>query len=235
MVYSGSRKDALSYFANLGLEPPLHTNPLDYMLEISSVDLRTDEAEATTLKQVTMLIGEWEKYSSQTNPADVRQRSHKDDRSSASTPIDVEAAEAVRNAGTVKQAKRSSLMRQIMLLVRRTTQNLFRDRPLLLGFAAQTLVVGLVSGATFYLGAGPTNPSEVQTFKTILFQGHVSYFYLSLVLYIFLICGSLAVFDRERDDGLYGAIPMVVSTLLAYAPLNIVFSGVYGIICKSSL
>lgn len=235
VVYSGPRIDALPYFHSLGLGPSIHTNPLDFMLEISSVDRRRDDVEAESSHKVQRLISSWAGHLL-ADRVKVTDTAVAVPMYTGSTLLDAElGAPAFELVPSLHTIARATLPRQILIVSRRTIQNLYRDRPLLYAFAAQTLVAGSVTGAIFYLGSSPTSVNGIQTFKTLLFQGPVSYFYLTFVLYLFLVCSSLTVFDREREDGLYGAIPMVVSTIFAYAPVNIVFNTIYGVIRKCKL
>lgn len=211
IVYSGLRSQVLPYFARLGLEPRLHTNPLDFLLDISSVDQRTDEAEVTTGERVRHLVEAWSAYEESNSPKGSGEAALQvNDTATAVSTGTLQGKWRALHLETLKQRSgRPGLVRQSQLLINRAARNLLRDRLLLLGFLLQAVVIGLASGATFYLGAGPTNPNEIQTFKTVLFQSHSAFFYLSIVLFIFLFCQNLVVFDREREVRRFATRPII--------------------------
>jgi hypothetical protein len=53
----------LNYFDSIGLECPPYTNPAEFILDLSSVDNRTPEAEIESSERVQKLVTEWEKRS----------------------------------------------------------------------------------------------------------------------------------------------------------------------------
>lgn len=70
----------------------------------------------------------------------------------------------------------------------------------------------------------------IQSMKTIVYQSTPACFYLSIIIYTFILCGELVVFDREREDSLYGTIPWVAASFLSYLPSNVIFPTLYSII-----
>jgi hypothetical protein len=168
------------------------------LLNISSVDRRSDEAEEITGKRVGALLEAWQKRTdSEVDEKDVKMIKEAKRQSKAAS------LKAAWTGGSLNNNKegiqRAGLFKQSILLSQRASKNLLRDKALLFGFLLQAVIIGLATGVTFYLGDGPTNPSEIQTFKTVIFQSHSAYFYLFIVLYIYLSCQGLVIFDRERD------------------------------------
>ena len=76
----------------------------------------------------------------------------------------------------------------------------------------------------------PETPAGIQTFKTIIFQSTPAFFYLSIIIAVAVWVVELQVFDREREDGLYSAVPFVLASTISFLPANIVFPMIYGII-----
>ncbi len=52
VVFFGSGSEALSHFGRVGFECPEFTNPLDYFIDISSIDTRSHNAEIKSAEQV---------------------------------------------------------------------------------------------------------------------------------------------------------------------------------------
>ena len=54
-----SRTDALPHFERLGFVPERETNPMDFMIDLSSVDARDDDREAQSRARVDRLVAAW--------------------------------------------------------------------------------------------------------------------------------------------------------------------------------
>lgn len=52
--------------------------------------------------------------------------------------------------------------------------------------------------------------------------------YLFMLIFVNLITADLAIFDRERADNMYGVIPYILGTRIAWLPYDITFSVVYS-------
>lgn len=149
------------------------------------------------------------------------------------------------------QEKRAGFLRQTVLLTRRGLLNVSRDYGQIVGFFLQAIMyvpcfpfwpcesqilifrnapssIGVALGLAFL--NPPSTPGGVQTLKTIIYQSTPAYFYLSIIISVFLHTGALVVFDREREDGLYGTVAWVTSLLVAAAPAAVGASTLYGII-----
>jgi ABC-type multidrug transport system ATPase subunit len=59
VAYSGPAKSIISYFAQQNLHLPKFCNPADFILDVTSIDLRNEEEEAKTRKQLEALIENW--------------------------------------------------------------------------------------------------------------------------------------------------------------------------------
>lgn len=59
VVFSGPRSKCLPWFASHGLTPESRTNPLDWLIDISTVDTRADMEEESR-ERVKMLVKAWE-------------------------------------------------------------------------------------------------------------------------------------------------------------------------------
>ncbi|KAH8922576.1 P-loop containing nucleoside triphosphate hydrolase protein [Atractiella rhizophila] len=71
LVYAGATKDVMSYFRSVGHKPLLkQQNPLDWVIDLSSVDTRDDDLERESTERVEKLKEEWRKkadYSKDSN------------------------------------------------------------------------------------------------------------------------------------------------------------------------
>ncbi|BGP27054.1 ATP-binding cassette transporter snq2 [Rhodotorula toruloides] len=224
-VYSGPGRDILTHFESLGYPAPEHTNPLDFVIDLSSVDNRTDEAEGFSTERVGALVSAWR----QKEPSSGF--SPRPQAKLASPGRDVEKAPRIQDDGAddaQQELKRANLVKQTALLTRRGLRNVFRNYGQLVGFAVQAILIGVVVGLVFL--NPPETPSGVQSLKTVVYFSTPAMYYLSIILAVFILCGELIVFDREREDNMYKTVPWVASVFLSYLPANVVFPTIYAII-----
>ncbi|KII94351.1 hypothetical protein PLICRDRAFT_132994 [Plicaturopsis crispa FD-325 SS-3] len=229
VVYSGPTRDMLQHFARLGHTPPPHTNPLDFVVDISSIDTRTDESEALTRERVGGLVREWKEV--EVREGTVGDRSKKEGGGISGAADAEKGLERVVSGEGVRagvQEKRVGFLRQTVLLTRRGLLNVSRDYGQIVGFFLQAIIIGVALGLAFL--NPPATPGGVQTLKTIVYQSTPAFFYLSIIISVFLHTGALVVFDREREDGLYGTVAWVTSLLVAAVPAAVGASTLYGII-----
>ncbi len=52
VIFSGTGSQALAHFASIGHACPAFTNPLDHIIDISSIDTRSEAAELQSAEQV---------------------------------------------------------------------------------------------------------------------------------------------------------------------------------------
>ncbi|KAH9905520.1 P-loop containing nucleoside triphosphate hydrolase protein [Fomitopsis serialis] len=215
VVYSGLRRDVLAWFADLGYTCPPQTNPLDFLIDVSAVDSRDEDAERASQARVDRLKSAWAEREKMNEEGD------KGETKGAGEDVNVGADKG-------RKSNRPGFVKQVVVLTNRAMKNVYRDNGLLLGFLLQVAVIGVMAGLTFF--NPPETPAGIQTLKTVYYQGVVMFFYLSFILYIYIDCGQLVVFDREREDRLYDVLPWVCSHLLAFLPINIIAPTLYAII-----
>jgi hypothetical protein len=59
VVYSGVTSKCLSWFASLGFKPDTGVNPLDFLIDISSVEMGDDAKRDASRAQVERLVNAW--------------------------------------------------------------------------------------------------------------------------------------------------------------------------------
>ncbi|GAA5832082.1 hypothetical protein JCM11251_002811 [Rhodosporidiobolus azoricus] len=228
VVYSGARTAMLPHFASLGHDLPPHTNPLDFVIDISSVDNRSDDAEAESSARVGELVCSWREREAQL------QEKEKAAPSSAvisDAVSDVERGEAnnvVRDEQDAKPQPRATFLQQTLILTRRGLLNVLRNYGQTAGFFLQATIIGIVLGLVFL--NPPETPAGVQSLKTAIYFSLPGMFYLSIVIGVYIMCEALVVFDREREDSLYSTVPWSLAMFLSYLPVTALFPTIYAII-----
>ncbi|GJN93059.1 hypothetical protein Rhopal_006104-T1 [Rhodotorula paludigena] len=236
-VFSGRRDEMLPHFASLGFPLPEHTNPLDFVIDISSIDSRSEKVEEATKDQVGKLVLAWREAelrrtnAPSSHPSSIHRRASS---AGSKPPLDLEKADAATpTAGTSTRAfespaARANVLQQTILLTHRGLRNVTRNWGVLAGFALQAIIIGVVLGLVFF--DPPETPAGIVSLKTLAYMNGPAFFYLSIILAIFLLCQELVVFDREREDNLYTTVPWVVSTILSYGPVNVICPTLYCVI-----
>ncbi|KAG0658490.1 hypothetical protein C6P46_005733 [Rhodotorula mucilaginosa] len=238
VIYRGVAAEILPYFAAQGYDAPAESNPLDFVIDISSIDNRSSVAELESKERVGQLVVSWrEKEAAMASgppgrltlsakgsqEGDVEKNGWGQHRATAT---DGGSPETTSDEGA--ELGRANLLRQTAILTHRGLRNVFRNYGQLVGFTLQSVIIGLVMGLAFL--NPPSTPAGIQSFKTVTFFCQPGYFYLSIILAVFILCEELVVFDREREDNMYKTLPWVASTILSYLPMNAVIPTIYAII-----
>ncbi|KDE04252.1 hypothetical protein MVLG_05280 [Microbotryum lychnidis-dioicae p1A1 Lamole] len=235
VVYSGPQASILDYFNKLGHPLPALANPLDFIIDISSVDTRDVIAEVESSERVNKLVLAWTAYELAT-----RTKSLTDEHDSKIAKVEAglngDADGAItrrdsRSQGNMRQERvdaRPGWIAQTGYLTVRGLRNVSRNYGQSLGFLAQAVIIGVVVGLAFY--HPPETPAGIQSFKTVVFQLIPAFFYLSIIVWCFILVEDLVVFDRENEDGLVQAVPYLLGSFLSYLPTNAFVSIVYCLI-----
>jgi ABC-type multidrug transport system ATPase subunit len=225
VVYSGETKECLPYFTSLGYEPEDRTNPLDFLIDISSVDHRDDIQEQESREQVARLVQQWReteiarRHNEQSVMTEALRRLPAHD----SVVVDTSS----NNASPVRSTKRPNVLRQTLVLLPRAGKNMVRGYPELIGHLTQAVVLALLVGITFFqLG---NSPADIQSLKTLCFQHIAVFYYMTQVVWLFKWCTTLVVYDREREDGLYSSTAWLLSEFVAWMPVNVASPSIYAI------
>ncbi|GAA5902258.1 hypothetical protein JCM8208_007242 [Rhodotorula glutinis] len=245
-VFSGPRERMLPHFASLGYDLPPHVNPLDFVIDISSVDSRSDKAEEESSARVGHLVQAWLQQQNTVGTSSEKGVTTSAS-SSATIPVEPEAsntADSLRLSDPEKGESlssgratsvdapapllRANLLQQTFILTRRGTRNVVRNWGVCAGFLVQAIVIGVVIGLVF-LEPGET-PAGIQTLKTLCYMQAPAFYYLSIILAVFLLCNELIIFDREREDNIYSTGPWVISVILSFAPINVLAATLYSVI-----
>ncbi|WWD16853.1 hypothetical protein CI109_101285 [Kwoniella shandongensis] len=241
IVYSGLRSDCLGWFSTLGHEVERGVNPLDFLIDVSSVDNRTPENEEASIARVHTLVQAWNTRSP-SHWADnlTAKKSISGDTSITSISSDhPDLDPELRRVMTgqrpdgdafdeARDEKRPGLFKQTKVLTARAHRNVYRNVPQLIGFAIQAVLLGVIIGVTYY--RLPETPTGIQSLKNLSFQLIPGVFYLQQVFWIYKFCTDLVIFDREREDRLYDVIPYVLSDFISWLVPSILSPTIYVVL-----
>lgn len=162
VAYSGRTEGSLAWFRQRGYECEQGVNPLDFLVDISSVDFRDEEKEQASRERVDTLVAAWKARSLDEKEPSRTTRSQVDDVS----PLQRSPEEPphAKLDPPSHDPRRPSILAQTTILLKRSHLNVYRNVPQLFGFAAQAVVIGLLMGLTFYqLGESPADVQSAST------------------------------------------------------------------------
>ncbi|KAG8836185.1 hypothetical protein FRC17_009528 [Serendipita sp. 399] len=233
VVYSGLTDKCLPWFSALGLEPERGVNPLDFLIDISSVEVGDESKIDASKARVERLINTWREdgdaYSMEKGIRWSRRISKE-----IGKAVDVQTStNSTLKAFFMAREGDSSLRRpgvfvQTLTLTSRANKNTLRNHGQTLGYSFQAAIIGVMLGVSYF--QLEELPTDIQSLKTLCFQYMAAYFYLTIVYSIYRYCNELVVFDRERQDHLYKVIPWLISEIISNLPINIFFPSLFAVI-----
>jgi ABC-type multidrug transport system ATPase subunit len=225
-VYSGPTKDCLHWFDTLipgGLKP--HINPADYLIDMSMVDSRTPEAEAETRVRVDRLLTAWKAESDRVFS------DHHDDATDAKSKFDLSVT--VPEVDRVQHS--ASLWHQIYILTHRSITTTVRDPLGLIASWVGAIAMGITGGLIFY--HIPRSLSGIRSREGALYISTALQVYFVLLFETFRLTASdMALFDRERGEGVIGVVAWMISRRIAHGILEdfivpLIFSVTFYFLC----
>ncbi|KAJ7785733.1 P-loop containing nucleoside triphosphate hydrolase protein [Mycena metata] len=206
VVYSGRGSDSLAWFEEHGCELRKETNPLDFLVDVTSIDNRSPEREEESRARVATLVQAWKdrEIQKQVPPPFSPVIAHTISRTSLGDGLDPNHNNDIARPGPIKQTA---------ILLHRSHSNVYRNYGQLAGFLIQSIGIGVFMGLTYYNLQG--TPADIQSLKGATFQLFPGYYYLTQVYWIYKFCSDFIIFDREREDHLYGTFPYIIAEFIA--------------------
>ncbi|KAK7028150.1 ATP-binding cassette transporter snq2 [Paramarasmius palmivorus] len=216
-LFSGPTSEATDWFERL-LPGSFskHLNPADYLIMVAAVDTRSPEAKAATSARLASLAQAWKSESA------VRFSEDKADDRSAITDI-------------APVARSASVFRQIRVLSSRSILTTWRDPMGLTACWSEAILMGVICGLVF-LSLGRDLPG-IRSRQASLYIACALQPYLILIYETWRLTGpDLAVFDRERGEGVIDVIPWIISRRLSHGILEdiivpFMFSTIFWFMC----
>ncbi|KAJ6569618.1 P-loop containing nucleoside triphosphate hydrolase protein [Mycena capillaripes] len=206
VMYSGRASDSLGWFEEHGCELKKETNPLDFLVDVTSVDNRSSDREDESRARVATLVQAW------------KDREHdKDVPSPLAGPVAHTISRGSQGGGLDEDdsnTARPGPIKQTMILLHRSHLNVYRNYGQLAGFLVQSIGIGVFMGLTYFDLQG--TPADIQSLKGAAFQFFPGYFYLTQVYWIYKFCSDFIIFDREREDRLYSTFPYIIADFISH-------------------
>lgn len=198
VVYSGSRSACLQYFESLGHNLPAFVNPFDFIIDVASVDVRSEELEKVSKSRVNGLHAAWR----QTSPSRSQPLPDSFGQITAFKPRVVGFNQTV-----------SYHTQRIGVHSKRNWVTAIRDRLGLLAAIVEAVGVGIASGWIFNdVGSDLTGIRSRQGsfFITIVLQP-----YLIILFETYRLTLEIPIFDRELSEGVTSPTAFIISRRLS--------------------
>ncbi|KAJ3095113.1 hypothetical protein HDU97_007254 [Phlyctochytrium planicorne] len=218
VVYEGSGPGMLEFFSSMGHVLPPLTNPADFALDVSSVDLRGDDVERESRKRVDGLVEAW------------RDRSKREVvvQGSSST-IDEEAAastekwtQSLAKLGITTSSKPLPFFMSLPILVGRSFVNLRRQ----FGLVSARIFQGVALGVILTLYFARLKMDASVTSRIGFLQQVGALVFIGMLNCIAVFPQELRLFRFEHQDGVYS----IESFFWTYTINEIPFDAIGGLL-----
>ncbi|KAJ3411584.1 hypothetical protein HDV05_002004 [Chytridiales sp. JEL 0842] len=216
VVYQGPGQAMIEHFGNLGFPVPALSNPADFALDLSSVDLRGEEVELYSRGRVDKLIEEWKKIEG--SIAAGSEGGEKED--------DVSAQNKKAMMGGVATA-RMPIWRALPLLVSRSFLNLRRQPALIAARIAQSAAFAVI--LTLYFVNMKTDQPGVTT-RIGFMQQSTALVFIGMLNCLSVFPQELKLFVFEFEDGVYSVESFFWTYTLNEVPFEIFGSILFAIL-----
>lgn len=187
-VYFGPAAEAAAHFASLGFHSPPHFNVADFVIDLLSVDHRSDEKETKTTARI--------EYVSSHYRDNVEQSilSHSDSV--------YDRPQSLGQSGHIKNFS-NNFLKEFFILARRTVLLMSRERQVNITRLSQTLVFGLLLGLIWLDAGRGTTQGDRMAVLGVLFFLAINQCFDAAFGIIFSYASERAIVNRERASGFY--------------------------------
>lgn len=199
-LYSGPAEHCLECFARQGYQLPAFVNPAEFLIDLAAVDTRSEEAEEKSVARVESLKQTWKEIS-------LKMLSEPWEKVSE-TP---KAVSPLTNSRTGD--RRSRLSRQIRVLTARTLKVTYRDPMGMAGSLLEAISMAVLTGWIFLQLDGSL--AGIRSREGALYTAAALQGYLILLFETYRLTIDIALFDRERSEGVVTVLAFLVSRRLA--------------------
>ncbi|KND02196.1 uncharacterized protein SPPG_02683 [Spizellomyces punctatus DAOM BR117] len=207
-IYSGPARSMIPYLASLNHVIPPLTNPADFALDLSSVDLRNAEAEERSRKRVDELVVRW------TTDGKAKVQKSED---AVLTSVDF--------AG-LQYRQRAPLGTSLGVLIRRSIVNMRRQVNLAAARIMQVVALGIIF--TLYFARLSKNQPSVQA-RMGLLQQQGSLIFVGMLNCIAVFPQELNLMKFEYRDNVYSVASFFFSYLTNELPFEIASALIYSV------
>ncbi|OXB77952.1 UNVERIFIED_CONTAM: hypothetical protein H355_003175 [Colinus virginianus] len=225
-VYSGTARDMVQYFTELGYPCPRYSNPADFYVDLTSIDKQTTEKEMESLKRANTLASLFQEKIKDFD--DFLWKANEGDNVATTTSKQSShiKTEEVINMPYHSSDQLPGVLKQFTVLLSRQVSNDFRDLSTLLVHGLEALVMSLLIGFLYY---GHENRLSVRDTSALLYMiGALIPF--TVILDVIAKCHSeRAMLYHDLENGMYSVSPYFFAKILGEIPEHCAFVMIYGV------
>ncbi|XP_074060950.1 ATP-binding cassette sub-family G member 8 isoform X2 [Macrotis lagotis] len=226
-IYSGTARDMVKYFTEIGYPCPRYSNPADFYVDLISInrqDRQQEMASTEKVKSLAALFLEkvrdfddflWRSVEGESGlNVSMESRSHLISEKTITLP-------------TPSDHQLPGTVQQFTILIRRQISNDFRDLSTLLVNGLEALLMSMIIGFLYY-GHGEIRRSFMDTAALLFMIGALIPF--PVILHVIAKCHSeRAMLYHELEDGMYSVGPYFFAKILGELPEHCAYVIIYGI------
>jgi len=225
LVYHGSRKGAVDYFARQGFPCPVNTNPAEHLIDLVSVDHTSPEARRQSMERIDKLVKAFSDYA----PA----------QSSSATSATKKSAEGgaavalTKNRGSIASLIVDSgrLVRRFALLLQRALRQTIRDSGVnFVRLGVSAILASVVSAVYGKMPPGDIDEDSVGDRVTIIAQAAIQVSMLAMLKTLQLFKRERVVVVREIATRQYGSLEYLASKCVAELPVDALVAAFFGLV-----
>uniref|UniRef100_A0A8C8CWI6 ABC transporter domain-containing protein n=2 Tax=Oncorhynchus tshawytscha TaxID=74940 RepID=A0A8C8CWI6_ONCTS len=207
LVFCGQPGEMVDFFSACGYNCPEYCNPFDIYVDLTSVDTRCSEREATTYSRMHKITSSYQ--DSEINQSMLRQ-------------IEQSCQRTDKPSIPFKSKESPSGLAKLAVLLRRTVRNLSRDRMGVLMRLSQNLIYGLFVAFFVMRLDDDITKGAVQDRIGIIYQAMGASPYTGMLNAVALFPALRAMADQESKDGLYQKWQMFLAYIFHILPFSII-------------
>jgi ABC-2 type transporter len=200
----------VEHFQSCGYELPAFMNPAEFLVDLTTIDARSEEAEQASYTRVQQLRKVWQ------------QRSRLEPGSFFTPPV--------QSIGDGNQHRRVGFRQQFYVLVKRDIQVTVRDSMGIVGSIFGAIVMSIIVGLIYFrLGNDLTG---IRSREGALYIVSCLQNYIILMFEIYRLTIDMKLFDRERNEGVVSVPAYLLSRrfsrlFLEDLPVPIIFGTIF--------
>lgn len=220
IIYHGPRDQIMSYFENLGYTCPDHVDEADFLQELPTSEGKRYITSPNAPSTPAALAEAWQKsklYQQMVSELSCGSQCNQPQN-------DAKMEKRVWEADYL-EAYAGSLWYYFVVCIQRQFKMIFRNTAFVKARIGQSLLVGAIAGSVF----NNISTTDFNTMNGFLFFITFSTA-ISNISAVPVIYGQKSVFYKQQDAGFFPTITFVVSQALAFVPLQLIESILFGTI-----
>lgn len=222
--YYGPVHSALNYFSDLGFTCPPSTNIADYLLDITTVDTRTDALKERSMTAVRHFHEQYEESQMSEDALQTMNAIH-DRKKSLANGMKVAPEEAPHREGWPNR-----WFEEFMILYSRAFRMYTRNKATTVVAAVQQIIFGLLAGL-IWLNAGRShNQNSIQNRVGLIFFAILNQSFGNLLPVVQTFHLERVIFLRERASSAYRVSTYYLGKTLSEMPFQVIMPCIYSVV-----